>query len=478
MLSVLLLLQLVTSYVVLERTRRGGEAHALDSLAAGARVFERLIEDRERRLLANVAILVSDFGLRRAVATGDRATVESALENHGARVGANLSFLADREGAISALVPATAELEADLDGLGSMIEGARTAGRAAGIGFVDGDPYQLVVVPVKAPRVVGWIGMGFALDGALAGELRELTNLHVSFWSRPVGDARVRLSSTLDRDDRVVLAHRLDARSLEGAADPTRTALDAEWITRDANLVLGDDRRFGAVLQTSYADAMQPVRDQRTELVRYFLIAIAGRDARCGRGRPAGDASGRRAGPSRRGDHPGRSSRGDRRAGFARRVRRARPYVPADAGRRRRARGAHPPRESSRPLDRAAESPGDRVRDRGPVGARGALPRRDLRHRPPEGRERHGRCVRRRRGADRDGPGSLRDRLGRLVRSPGRQRDARARGRHGPIDARVPDRGDTRAPAAPPYDSRPRGVPRLPGRLRRRPAKRSATPRR
>lgn len=275
MLFVVVGLHAATSYVVLARTERQGEARAIAELEAGRRVFERLLEDRERRLLSTVGVLVTDFGLRRAVATEDAPTVSSALANHGRRVGASLAFLLDADADLAAVDPPEAKLDTESDAFRGLVAEARRSGTASGIAFLGGRPEQIVLVPVKAPITVGWVGMGFELDGQLATELQTLTGLHVSFWSRASPTATVRLSSTLVPADRAELAARIDRG--EFAAEPTRSPDFAEvgWFTRPVELGGRSDGSFGAILQTSYGDAMAPATEQRRELVRFFAAAVA-----------------------------------------------------------------------------------------------------------------------------------------------------------------------------------------------------------
>lgn len=262
-------LQAATSLVVLERTRREAESHANAQLEAGGRVFERLVGERERQLLANVAILVGDFGLRRAVATKDRATVASALENHGARIRADLAFLIDLEGHLEAATPIGVDLEVDDEDLRVLLERARRTGRAAGIGFVSGHPHQIVLAPVNAPILVGWIGMGFELDRELAGDLRQLTGLEVSFWSARGAQGEVRLESTLPPTDQAALAAALaDGRFALSA--PMPVVQQADWFSLPVSVGSGDREHTGAVLQTSRALALSAYQAQRGDLMRFF----------------------------------------------------------------------------------------------------------------------------------------------------------------------------------------------------------------
>ena len=264
-------LQAATSLVVLERTRREAESHAQAQLEAGGRVFERLVGERERQLLSNVAILVSDFGLRRAVATKDQATVASALENHGARIRADLAFLIDLEGNVEAATPLGVDLDVADGDLRGLLEQAKRAGRASGIGFVSGHPHQIVLAAVNAPILVGWIGMGFELDRELAIDLRQLTGLEVSFWSTRGDAAEVRLESTLPTADQANLADALaERRSANPASQGSPVFEDASWYSLPVAIASARRENIGAVLQTSRALALAAYAAQRADLMRFL----------------------------------------------------------------------------------------------------------------------------------------------------------------------------------------------------------------
>lgn len=275
MLVMIVGLHAATSYVVLARTERQGEAHAIAELDAGRRVFERLLEDREQRLLSTVGVLVTDFGLRRAVATRDAPTVASALANHGRRVGASLSFLLDADEDLAALDPPDARLDTGFAPFRRLVEEARETGRTSGIAFLDGRPQQIVLVPVEAPITVGWVGMGFELDVQLATDLQTLTGLHVTFWSRPSSLESVRLSSTLAPSERDALAARIARGDFARGSHRSEDFAEIGWFTEPVDLDGRSDETFGAVLQTSYDGAMAPVAEQRRELGSFFAAAVA-----------------------------------------------------------------------------------------------------------------------------------------------------------------------------------------------------------
>src|SRR6188474_3536669 len=71
-------------------------------LTVGGDVFVRLLQVRAQQLLGSVSVLVDDFGFKEAVASGDAGTLESALKNHAARIGADRAMVIDNSGRIMA----------------------------------------------------------------------------------------------------------------------------------------------------------------------------------------------------------------------------------------------------------------------------------------------------------------------------------------------------------------------------------------
>ena len=62
--------------------------------------LSRVIIYRQNQLASSAGVLVSDFGFKQAVATGDAGTVESMLNNHGQRIAADVMFILDLRGQV------------------------------------------------------------------------------------------------------------------------------------------------------------------------------------------------------------------------------------------------------------------------------------------------------------------------------------------------------------------------------------------
>jgi diguanylate cyclase (GGDEF)-like protein len=181
--SVLVLVDTVSGRIARDRNA--------DELNVGERVLRRLLDQNRQSLLQTVEVLSRDFAFRKAVATGDSATISSVLDNHGNRINAAVTMLVHPNGKLMA-----DSLHRDTGGHPfphpALIRSAEEQGRASAILPVDGVLYQMVVVPVLAPDPIAWVAMGVAVDDAFLKDLRTLTSLDVSFiQSNPDGHWQV-----------------------------------------------------------------------------------------------------------------------------------------------------------------------------------------------------------------------------------------------------------------------------------------------
>lgn len=142
--------------------RSSALAEVRTQLDTGERVFARLLDQRSAQLTLAARVLAADYGLRQALASADRDTIVSALDNHGSRIGAGLMMLVGLDGRLVAAYPERSQ-GADA-GLQRLLDGARTQGAATAFQPVDGVLHQLVAVPVLAPVPVAWVVIGFAVD--------------------------------------------------------------------------------------------------------------------------------------------------------------------------------------------------------------------------------------------------------------------------------------------------------------------------
>src|SRR5205085_7944205 len=78
-------------------------------LQSSGAVYDRLWQARAHELQNAAQLLSRDFGFRAAVATGDRATMQSALGNAAARLRVRTAFIVTADGQVSTLHPSIAK---------------------------------------------------------------------------------------------------------------------------------------------------------------------------------------------------------------------------------------------------------------------------------------------------------------------------------------------------------------------------------
>src|SRR4051812_43741880 len=137
-------------------------------LQSSGAVYDRLWQQRAHELQNAAQLLARDFGFRAAVATGDQATMQSALGNAAARLKVHSAFIVTADGKVSAIDPSIGSREAAA--LWQPLDG----GRLTGVAVLAGRPRQLVAAPVMAPTLLGWVGFAADLDER---EMRGLEGL-------------------------------------------------------------------------------------------------------------------------------------------------------------------------------------------------------------------------------------------------------------------------------------------------------------
>ncbi|WIX32952.1 EAL domain-containing protein [Salinicola sp. JS01] len=178
MLAVMVVAQLVAAIATLGTIHRDVMHKGGRELEVGLGVMRQLLDERGKQLRDSVGILTSDFGFKSAIASQDVGTLASVLANHGQRVGADMVLLAAPDGTIVASSHHAPGTPMPFPRLWRQV---RQAGEATGVVLQGQRPYQFVMLPVRAPNLIGWVGMGFLLDTPLAEEISRLTRLQVSF---------------------------------------------------------------------------------------------------------------------------------------------------------------------------------------------------------------------------------------------------------------------------------------------------------
>ena len=136
-------------------------------LVASGSVYDKLWAMRARTIGGIAEVLAHDFGFRTAVATGDRPTIESALDTLRARANVEQAMVVEADGRV---IGATGALETAIARLPDQLQD----GRRDAVLVSRGRIYRVVVSPVMAPMQIGTVVLALPLDAA---EMRGLERL-------------------------------------------------------------------------------------------------------------------------------------------------------------------------------------------------------------------------------------------------------------------------------------------------------------
>ena len=139
-------------------------------LQAGGAVFGRLWAVRGQRLEEGGELLAHDFGFLQAVATGDGATVGSALDSLRGRLHVERALVLGPDGRTVGAPGAGTGI--DLTRLATSLDPETPT---SGVLMIAGRPFQATAAPILAPDPKGWLIFASALDRASLAEFERLS---------------------------------------------------------------------------------------------------------------------------------------------------------------------------------------------------------------------------------------------------------------------------------------------------------------
>ena len=190
-------------------------------LAASGTVFDRLWSQRASQLGGAAGLLARDFGFRAAVATGDTATIVSALDNLKQRLGVPTAFVVGVDGGVTGLA------DPRLAGQAAGLWNALDAGQMSGVVQLGGGARHIIAAPILTPQPNGWVVFATNLDAREMQGLQSLSAIPIQAavfqrradgrWVDPSDREAGALSGFIDRA--------LNDRSVSDVTTPAGTAL-------------------------------------------------------------------------------------------------------------------------------------------------------------------------------------------------------------------------------------------------------------
>ncbi len=286
--GLLLVIQVASFTAISASLGRHARSVLPDKLEVGERVLQSLLDAQAQKLTEGARLLAADYGFRSAVQSNDAETIVSVLENHGARIGATETALLGTD-----FVPRAAsgrelsDFNAQIKRLAAHAARA-SSGNASEIALLEGRPHLVVLVPMKAPVLVGWVLMGFPLDARLAADMKSLAALDFTLLTRPSASAPWTTAVTslahetavgLSAGDWVASGHgpevthlRMQSITLHGAEYGARS----HWLTPPAlNADAADSgAAVAALLSLSIDEAVRPPQDLQLALLLITLVGF------------------------------------------------------------------------------------------------------------------------------------------------------------------------------------------------------------
>lgn len=258
--------------------------HAVNrNLRTTGQVFQQLMLERATRLRTNAELLASDFALKRVIATYydpanfEQATLASVALNYQHRIGVELLWIVADDGATLAASPTDVPIGRIAADFPPVKEAIRSGESSQATVDVEGQLYQVVVVPVLAPDVIGFLVLGHTVDDAFALRLKANTGSDISFLT----STQV-LASTLsivERDRLVPPGPDREALLHPDASQATHLlkAGGHRYLTRVIALPAKLSQPLYALVMGSYDAALAPLRSLqwRIAVIGAGALAIA-----------------------------------------------------------------------------------------------------------------------------------------------------------------------------------------------------------
>jgi diguanylate cyclase (GGDEF)-like protein len=274
-LSLFVVVELLTVGAVYTAAKQRVIENSRDALVASSFKFQSWLDDNVRRLTELTRVLASDFGFRSAVATEDRRTILSALDNLRDRIDVDRALLIDLNGAIM-IDNVDFGWQRRQFPFVEMTNAASQEQSAAKVVVFDERIYQLVVVPVLAPDVIAWIGVAIEINNSELERLRTNSTipLDITFAFRGAGMAWQPVASTLNVEALADITRILDGSEVsDGAGEEpqiVRVAGSQYVALSDCHKAAIDPNQVCKVFQYSLDAALVPYRKL------FYLLAIIG----------------------------------------------------------------------------------------------------------------------------------------------------------------------------------------------------------
>ena len=272
-LTLILGIQVMGFFAIRSSIEKNARNSVNEQLEIGEKVFLSLLKQNGESLSQGARILAIDYGFREAIGSHDTQTILSALNNHQARLGADISvfFTSENEDLV---ISGDVKSEAIKSSIISLVESAQNAKDGRSFAIFNQQPYQLVAVPIKAPITIGWVIMGFKINDLLVQKLNKLSNLQVTFISKTGESVWLPTASTLSMPAFAQLVAKLPAVIQPKNTHDELTIEDIAYGTRYVPIFVAKNQSLYAVLQRSIDEATAAYQELNINLLLLTIIGL------------------------------------------------------------------------------------------------------------------------------------------------------------------------------------------------------------
>ncbi len=247
---------------------RDSDARIEQSLAARGGVFDELMATRAQQIRQTVLLASLDEKFSAAAAGADLNALPELLAERSLAAAGDLALLLDLDGE---LIAASDPLDPPRLSFPGLVSRAGEQGLSRSSMDANGRSFEMVTVPVRAPLPVGWLSVGYAIDGKLTRNIQSLTGLSATVYRSEPG-ARVALASTLEPQSLKSLMQGVAAGQFSGSGifsvdllGNRFKAVQRQFIPKSAAITI--------LLQESVRDTTAPYRQLRRHALAVGALA-------------------------------------------------------------------------------------------------------------------------------------------------------------------------------------------------------------
>ena len=249
---------------------KNAHASVQRDLQVGEKVFLNILDNNTASLQQGAKILAADYGFRDSISTNDDETIISALNNHQSRINADIAIFYSTQGEKTIISGNVSVVDANT-AVKKIINNYNSNNKALDLEIFNGYPYQVVLVPIKAPLTIGWVLMGFKIDNSLAIKLNKLSNLDVTFIQKNSAGGWSAIASTFSGSRLIGLESSFRKIYVPSIQNSDMQVGDKTYGSRIISLSSGNS--LVVVLQRSISEATAQFETLRISL---FLLTIFG----------------------------------------------------------------------------------------------------------------------------------------------------------------------------------------------------------